>query len=511
MKKIKTALISVSDKKNLKPLLNILKKNKIKIVSSGGTYKEINKLKFKCLEVSEFTNSPEILEGRVKTLHPKIHAGILNKRNNKSHLRDLKNNNFENIDLVVVNFYPFENTLKKTNNHNKIIENVDVGGPTMVRSAAKNYQDVTVITSSDQYEELIDELKRNKGSTTLKFREKLSRVAFTETAYYDSVISNYFNKMSNTIFPKKKIFHANLIETPRYGENPHQKSGIYSKNLALSIDQIHGKQLSYNNYNDIFAALTISKSLPKNIGTVIVKHANPCGVSVIKNHLESYKSALKCDPISAFGGVVSCNFKVTKKLAIELNKLFLEVIIADSFETDALKILKTKKNLRIINASSYSLNEALRFVSLNEEILVQSEDANKFNIKDFKIVSKKKPNKEQFKNLIFAFNVCRYVKSNAIVLVANKTTVGIGSGQPSRLDSCQIAINKMKKFINTNDDIVAASDAFFPFIDGVEKLVQSGVTAIIQPYGSIRDKEIIKFADQTDTILVFSKTRHFRH
>jgi phosphoribosylaminoimidazolecarboxamide formyltransferase/IMP cyclohydrolase len=343
MKKIKTALISVSDKKKLKSILYIIKKKKIKIISSGGTFKEIRKLKFKCLEVSEFTNSPEILEGRVKTLHPKIHAGILNKRNSKSHLKDLKNNKFENIDLVIVNFYPFEKTLKKTNNHNKIIENIDVGGPTMVRSAAKNYNDVTVITSSDQYEELIKELKTNRGSTTLEFRKKLSRIAFTETSYYDSVISNYFNKISNTIFPKKKVFHANLIATPRYGENPHQKSAIYSKNYKININQINGKKLSYNNYNDIFAALTISKSLPKNVGTVIVKHSNPCGVSIKKNHLNSYKSALACDPISAFGGIVSFNFKVTKKLAIELNKLFLEVIVADSFHTSALKILKKKK------------------------------------------------------------------------------------------------------------------------------------------------------------------------
>ena len=511
MKKIKTALISVSDKRNLKPLLNILVKNKVKIISSGGTHREITKLKFKCLEVSDFTNSPEILEGRVKTLHPKVHAGILNKRNSTSHLRDLKNNNFENIDLVIVNFYPFENTLKKTSNHNKIVENIDVGGPTMVRSAAKNYKDVTVITSVDQYEELIEELKINKGSTTLGFREKLSRIAFTETAYYDSVIANYFNKVSNTIFPRKKIFHANLIETPRYGENPHQKSAIYSKNLSMDIKQIHGKQLSYNNYNDIFAALTISKSLPKNTGTVIVKHTNPCGVSIKKNHLESYRSALACDPVSAFGGIVSCNFKVTKNLALELNKLFLEVVIAENFDINALKILKAKKNIRLIDASSYSFKEILRFTSLNEEILFQSEDINKFNIGDFRVVSKRKPTMKQMKNLIFAFNVCRYVKSNAIVLAADETTVGIGSGQTSRLDSCKIAIDKMKKFINTEDDIVAASDAFFPFVDGIEQLVQSGVTAVIQPFGSIRDKEIINFANQTNTILVFSKTRHFRH
>jgi len=345
MKKIKTALISISDKSYLRPLLNSLKKNNIKIISSGGTYKEIKKLKFKCLEVSEFTNSPEILEGRVKTLHPKIHAGILNKRNNKIHIRDLKNNNFENIDLVIVNFYPFEKTLQNSKNYKKIIENIDVGGPTMVRSAAKNYQDVTVITSSDQYDELIDELNRNKGSTSLEFRERLARLAFTETAYYDSVISDYFNKKNNIIFPKKKVFHTNLIETPRYGENPHQESGIYSKNNYLKINQIHGKQLSYNNYNDIFSALTISKSLPKNIGTVIVKHANPCGVSINKNPLISYKSALACDPISAFGGIVSCNFKINKNLVSELNKLFLEVIIANGFDKDALKLLKRKKKI----------------------------------------------------------------------------------------------------------------------------------------------------------------------
>ena len=511
MKKIKTALISVSNKSHLRPLLNSLKKNNIKIISSGGTYKEIKKLKFKCLEVSDFTNSPEILEGRVKTLHPKIHAGILNKRNNKIHIKDLKNNNFENIDLVIVNFYPFENTLNNSKNHEKIIENIDVGGPTMVRSAAKNYQDVTVVTSSDQYNELIDELNRNKGSTSLQFREKLARIAFTETAYYDSVITDYFNKKNNIIFPKRKIFHTNLIETPRYGENPHQKSAIYSKNKSLKINQIHGKQLSYNNYNDIFSALTISKSLPKNTGTVIVKHANPCGVSINKDNIKSYKLALACDPVSAFGGIVSCNFKVNKNLAIELNKLFLEVIISNGFDKEALELLKKKKNLRLVDATNYSYKEIIRLISSNEEFLVQTEDFNKFSKNDFKIVSKKKPNSKQMRNLIFAFNICRYTKSNAIVLARNETTVGIGSGQPSRLDSCQIAIDKMKKFMDSGEEVVAASDAFFPFVDGIEKLVQSGITAVIQPSGSIRDKEIIKFANETGTILVFSKTRHFRH
>jgi len=511
MRKIKKALISVSDKKNLRNLLKILTKHKITLISSGGTFKEIKKLKFKCLEVSEYTNSPEILDGRVKTLHPKIHAGILSKRNNQSHKNDLKNNNFEEIDLVIVNFYPFEKTLEQTNNHLKIIENIDIGGPAMVRSAAKNYNDVTVITSINQYDELIREVEKNKGSTSLEFREKMSSEAFSETAYYDAVISNYFNRIKNNNFPKKKIIYGNLIEKLRYGENPHQESAIYSKKNNLNIEKIHGKQLSYNNYNDIFSALTISKSLPNNSGTVIVKHTNPCGVSIQKNKIKSYQMALACDPVSAFGGVVSCNFKINKTLAIELNKKFLEVIIGNGFDNDALKILKKKKNLRLIDAKKFIMKDIVKYNSANDYILAQTDDLKKFNIKDFIIVSKKKPTKPQLKNLIFALNVCRYVKSNAIVLASQEATVGIGSGQPSRLDSCQIAINKMKKFQNSNEEIVAASDAFFPFLDGIEKLVQSGVSAVIQPSGSIRDKEIIKFANQTNTVLVFSKTRHFRH
>ena len=511
MRRIKKALISVSDKSNLKPLLQVLQKNKIELISSGGTFKIIKRLKFKCVEVSDFTGFNEILDGRVKTLHPKIHAGILNKRNNKSHLQDLKNNKFENIDLVVVNFYQFEKTLEQTKNHDKIIENIDIGGPTLVRAAAKNYNDVTVITSTNQYSELINELRKNSGGTSLNFRKRMSRSAFAETAYYDALISDYFNKISNISFPQKRIIYGSLVEKLRYGENPHQESAIYSKNQDFGVNKIHGKQLSYNNYNDIFAALNISKTLPRNTGTVIIKHANPCGVSILKDKIESYKNALKCDPISAFGGIVACNFRINKKIALELNKIFLEVIIGNGFEKEALEILKSKKNVRLIDATQFNLNEILKFNSMNNSILLQSEDKKIFSKKNFKIVSKRKPNKSLFDNLIFAFHVCRYVKSNAIVLASNKSTMGIGSGQPSRLDSCQIAINKMNKFFNEKKEVVAASDAFFPFVDGIEKLVQSGISAVIQPAGSIRDKEIIKYANATDTVLVFSKTRHFRH
>ena len=511
MRKIRSALISVSDKSNLKSLLQVLKNNKINLISSGGTFKRIQRLKFKCLEISKFTNFNEILNGRVKTLHPKIYAGILNKRNFKSHQIELKKNNFENIDLVIVNFYPFEKNLVLTKNHSKIIENIDIGGPAMVRAAAKNYNDVTVITSTDQYSELIDQLKKNKGCTSLKFRKRMSQIAFSETAYYDSLIADYFNRESKIFFPQKKIIHGNLVEKLRYGENPHQKSAIYSQTQNDVVKKIHGKDLSYNNYNDIFSALTISKSFPKNTGTVIVKHANPCGVSLVKDKLKSYKSALACDPISAFGGIISCNFKITEGIAKEINKVFFEVIIANGFEKNALRILKSKKNLRIIDSSNFSLNDKFKFNSFNNSILIQSEDKQIFSKKNFKIVSKKKPTISQFENLIFALNVCRHVKSNAIVIASAKSTVGIGSGQPSRLDSCKIAIDKMNKFFKSKDEIVAASDAFFPFVDGIEKLVQSGVSAVIQPSGSIKDKEIIKFANQTGTVLIFSKTRHFKH
>ena len=334
MKKIKRALISVYDKKNLRNLLKTLKKYNVEILSSGGTHKEIQKLGYKSIEVSNYTKYPEILDGRVKTLNPKIHAGILMKRRKKSHKEESIKNNFKEIDLVVVNFYPFEKTLEKSTNHEKIIENIDIGGPAMVRAAAKNYKDVTIVTNISQYDCLIDHLNKFSCSTTLSLREKLSSEAFATTGSYDATISNYFNTILKNNFPKKKLFTFNLLENLRYGENPHQESSIYiNKNLKLK--QLNGKKLSYNNYNDIFAALNISKSLPKNQGTVIIKHANPCGVAVNSNKIESFKLALKSDPISAYGGIVSCNFKINKKLANELDKIFFEVIIADAFDKDS--------------------------------------------------------------------------------------------------------------------------------------------------------------------------------
>jgi len=510
--KIKRALISVSDKSLLENLLPFLSEYKIEIISSGKTYKKIKKLGFKSIEISNFTGSNEMLGGRVKTLHPKIHAGILNIRNNKNHKLDLIKNNFKEIDLVIVNFYPFENVIKKNNNFKSIIENIDIGGPTLVRAAAKNFDDVLVITNPRNYIHVINEINKYKGSTSLSFRKQMAINAFNEIANYDSIIANYFNDKFDVKFPNKKTFTGKLIENLRYGENPHQKAAIYSNENNLNIKQLHGKKLSFNNYNDIFSALSISKSFEKNSGTVIIKHANPCGVSIEKNNLKSFNLAFNCDPVSAYGGVVSCNFKINKELAKKLNQSYFEIIIANEFERDALKILKKKKNVRLINAHNFQNKGNSNILFYKKNFLYQDSDDLITNKKNLKVVSKKKPSKHETESLIFAFNICKYVKSNAIVLAKNKSTIGIGSGQPSRLDSCDLAINKAKRFQFRNLlNSVAASDAFFPFTDGLEKLIQSGVSAVIQPQGSIRDREIIKLADKTGTVLVFSKTRHFKH
>jgi len=343
--KIKSALISISDKHGINDILRVLKKYKVKLISSGGTYKKIKSLGYKCIEVSDYTNFPEILDGRIKTLHPKILSGILYKRHKTSHKKIIKKLKFESIDLVITNFYPFKKILTQTNNHKKIVENIDIGGPTLARSAAKNYNDVVIITKIDQYKKLIDELNSFNGGTSLQYREKMSREAFSETAIYDSTIYNYFNSILKKNIPNKLFVSAKLIQKLRYGENPHQYGGIYSNEEDFKLKKLQGKELSYNNYSDIFACLGLSKTLPKNRGTVIVKHANPSGVSIENDHLKSYLSAMNCDPISAFGGIVACNYKISFKIAKEIIKNYYEVIVANGFDIDALKLFKTKKIL----------------------------------------------------------------------------------------------------------------------------------------------------------------------
>ena len=513
--KIKNALISVSDKENIISILKILKKYNINIISSGGTYKTVRKLGYQCTELSKYTGFNEMLNGRVKTLHPKIHAGILHDRRNKSHKREMSKQKFPAIDLIIVNFYPFQKIVTETKSPKNIIENIDIGGPTMVRAAAKNFKNVTIITNKNDYESLINELKRNKGKTSLSFREVMSSKAFGLTAYYDSMIANWFNNKLNIQFPERKTLFGRRLKKLRYGENPHQESSIYVSDYndkQLGFTQLNGKELSFNNYNDMFASLDILQSFKNKTGTVIIKHANPCGVSVNKNPLTSFLNAFNCDPLSAFGGVIACNYKIRKKLATEITKNFIEVIMARGFDKDALNILIRKKNLRIIDISNYKFKNINSIRSFDNSFLMQSKNNLIFEKRKLRCVTKIKPTIKELAEIEFAFNICKYVKSNAIVLCNNFSTIGIGAGQPSRLDSCKIAIQKARQFLPKKiKNSVAASDAFFPFVDGPKALIKAGVKIIIQPGGSIRDKEIIDEANKSRIKMLFSGVRHFNH
>ena len=513
--KVKNALISVSSKENLISLLKILKKFNINIISSGGTYSSIIKLGYKCTELSKYTGFKEMLDGRVKTLHPKIHAGILHDRQNKRHKSEMSKQNFPAIDLIVVNFYPFQKIVTNTKDPKKIIENIDIGGPTMVRAAAKNFKNVTIITNTNDYGSLIKELNTFKGKTSLRFREFMSSKAFGLTAYYDAMIANWFNKKLKIEFPERKTIFGRKLQKLRYGENPHQNSSIYVsdfKDKQLGVNQIHGKEMSYNNYNDMFASLEILNTLKKNSGTVIIKHANPCGVSENKVPLISFKNAYASDPESAFGGVIACNYKINKKIAYEISKNFLEVLLARSFDKEALLILKRKKNLRLIDISNFKIKNLTSVRSFDGSFLVQSKDDIILDKKKLKCVTKLKPSKKELAEIQFAFNVCKHVKSNAIVLCNNFSTIGIGAGQPSRLDSCKIAVQKAKQFQYSKiKDAIAASDAFFPFADGINTLIKAGVKIIVQPGGSIRDQEVINAADKARIKMFFTGIRHFKH
>ena len=511
LKRVERAIISVSNKSNLKLILSTLKKFNIQIISSGGSYKKIKSMNYDCIEISNYTGFSEMLDGRVKTLHPKILAGILSIRKNIKHKKDLEKQNIPNIDLVIVDPYPFEKQLKEKIKFQKLIDHIDIGGSTLIRAAAKNFNDVTVISNITDYSLLAKELETNKGSTSIKFRKFMSAKAFNLTAYYDSVIASWLNSELHIKFPEKKTIHGKLIENLLYGENPHQQGSFYGTADESGLEKLHGKDLSYNNYSDIYAALSIVETLKKNEGTVIIKHANPCGVSTEKNQLKSFKNALDCDPVSAFGGVVAINSIISKKLALQLNKIFFEVITSKGFKKDALKILKKRKNIRLIDCSKFNLSNNKHYLFLGNSFLIQDSNNILFN-KKIRIVTRKKPSLNQLHPLKFAFNICKFVKSNAIVLANNKSTIGIGSGQPSRLDSCKIASNKALRFLPEKImNSVAASDAFFPFPDGIQELIKVGVKAIIQPGGSINDKKVIKAANKAGIVMVFTGTRHFKH
>ena len=518
--KIKTALISVSDKSNLEKIVQFLKEHKVKIISTGGTAKSIADLGIEVTDVASITNFPEMMDGRVKTLHPNVHGGLLSKRDNKGHVQSQKEHGIEDIDLIIVNLYPFEETIKSTENEDICIENIDIGGPAMLRSAAKNHNFVTVVTDTNDYDNLIDEMKENNGSTTLAFRKKLAAKTFSTTAYYDSLISNWFYK--NTNDQSEKFSAAGQLSSVlRYGENPHQEASLYKSALQSSgiphATLLQGKELSYNNINDADAALQLIKEFDETIPTVaIIKHANPCGVASGASLHDAYTRALSCDTTSAFGGIVALNQIIDKETASEIIKIFTEVIIAPEISDEAKEIFKTKNNLRLLVLSSmHEVNSSQNYKSIEGGILIQTNDNKVTRSADLKTVTKKIPTPGQIEDMLFAFKVCKHVKSNAIIYVKNKKTIGIGAGQMSRIDSAKIASQKNNEMDpsdeNSLESSVVASDAFFPFADGLLVAISYGAKAVIQPGGSVKDDEVIKAANEAGISMVFTGTRHFRH
>ena len=513
----KYAIISVSDKKNIDKFAKKLIKNNYTILSTGGTAKFLTSKHIKNISISKFTAFEEILEGRVKTLHPKVHAGILAK--DQSSISTLKNNTYELIDMVVVNLYPFEKTISKKNcTYNEAIENIDIGGPTMLRAAAKNHQRVTVVTDPDDYNIITNELDKF-GETSASLRSQLALKVFKKISHYDAIICEYLDdskQKSNDILPLEfKMILDNKYEL-RYGENPHQKSALYDirspRLQGFNYEQLAGKELSYNNLVDAESAVACVRQFIKP-SCVIVKHANPCGVAESDSLTKSYNYAYKTDPTSAFGGIIAFNRSLNSKLLKKIiSQQFVEVILASGFDKECVKIIKSKPNIRLLLIKNSPSNyKELEMKTLKNKLLVQQTDAIVLKEKDLKFVTRKKPTKKQISDLLFAFKVSRYVKSNAIVFAKNNRTLGIGAGQMSRIDSTNIAKSKAKNHNISLKGCVMASEAFFPFRDNVDLAKKIGVTAIIQPGGSIKDKDIIDVVDKHKMSMVLSGIRVFKH
>lgn len=518
LKKISRALISVSDKTNLAGMLQILKEFDVEIVSTGGTYKAIKDLGYQCVEISNYTDFPEMMDGRVKTLHPKIHGGLLGDVDKKSHSDSMQNNSIPEINLVIVNLYPFEEKLlDKKSNKEILIENIDIGGPSMLRSSAKNFKHVTVLPSTKYYEEFITIMKKNNGSIDLSFRTKMANETFNETAYYDSMIANWMNQINQNKFSEKKVMGGKLTAKLRYGENPHQESAVYeipnNEPGFSNLIQLQGKELSHNNYLDSYNAYSLVTDFkPQDQICAIIKHNNPCGCAIDPDGKLAYLKALSGDPISAFGGVVAFNYEITKEIAEELIKTFYEVILTPLITNEALTILAQKKNLRVLKYNYPEKNKIQHLTFLQKTFLAQDENIKQLTTADLRIVTKKKPTKEEVENLLFANQICKHVKSNAIVVTKANKTLGIGAGQTSRVGSSEIACEHANKFFSGKlENCGAASDAFFPFADGLENLIELGVKSIIQPGGSIRDQEVIDAADKAGISMVFTGTRNFKH
>jgi phosphoribosylaminoimidazolecarboxamide formyltransferase / IMP cyclohydrolase len=522
---ITRALISVSDKTGLEHFARGLASMNVQLLSTGGTAKTLRGFGLTVKDVSSETGFPEIMDGRVKTLHPNIHGGLLSIRDNAEHEAQRKTYGIGLIDLLVVNLYPFEETLARNATRDEIVENIDIGGPAMIRAAAKNHDGVAVVVSPADYDAVLSEMKSNAGATTLSLRKSLAATAFARTASYDAAISQWMASDIDVPFPAFTGFGGRKAQDLRYGENPHQKAAVYKSSDdrigILDATQMQGKELSYNNINDADAALeAIAEFDVDQPACVIVKHANPCGVAVSTTIAEAYRQALICDPVSAFGGIIALNKTLDGEAAEEIAKIFTEVILAPGADEDALRILSAKKNLRLLLLPKLPIASAQTTLvkSIAGGLLTQSRDAETLDKAALKIVTKRTPSDQEMQDLLFAWKVAKHVKSNAIIFAKNGRTTGIGAGQMSRIDSTRIAVSKSldgaKAQGRREPDAkgsVLASDAFFPFADGVEAAAEAGATAIIQPGGAMKDQDVIAAADARGLAMVFTGMRHFRH
>ena len=508
----KRALISVSNKDQIVPFAEGLKALNYEIISTGGTLTVLEDANIPVTAVDEVTDFPEILDGRVKTLHPKIHGGLLAKKNNEAHATELEANDISPIDLVVVNLYPFKETLaKEAALHDEIVENIDIGGPAMLRAAAKNYEAVLPVVDPADYDQVLTALKND--SVNVDLREQLAAKVFRHTAQYDTLIAQYFTKRTNESFPETYSVTYEKVQTLRYGENPHQQAAFYKEPLAVASSltnatQLHGKELSYNNIQDAEAALAIVREYDEP-AAVAVKHMNPCGIGIGDNIHQAFQKAYEADPVSIFGGIVACNREVDQQTAEQLNEIFLEIVIAPTFTKEALAILQQKENIRLL---TLPLDENQlpyhQLKSLNGGTLIQTNDAGKLVENNLSYPTKRKPTEDERANLLFSWKAVKHVKSNAIVLAKNGQTIGIGAGQMNRVGAAHIALEQAGEKAKGS---VLASDAFFPMPDTVEAAAKAGITAIIQPGGSKRDADSIAVCDQYNIAMVFTNMRHFKH
>src|SRR5271166_5145586 len=516
MSRIQRAILSVTDKSGLVDFARHLSQIGVELVSTGGTARLLRDSGIAVKDISELTGFPEMLDGRVKTLHPKVHGGILHRREDSGHRAAVAEHGIPAIDMVVVNLYAFEKTAAKPGVHfDELVENIDIGGPSMIRSAAKNFQDVAVVTSPADYDAIADEMARSGGALSRETKWRLAQKAFATTAAYDSAIASTLERVGGDFelrpaegFPHHLRLFFHKVMDLRYGENPHQKADMYADSSGVGVAnarQLQGKELSYNNIVDLQAAWDLAQEFDEPV-CAIIKHTNPCGTAVGATLAEAYKRALECDPVSAFGGVIGVNRPIDRETATEMAKLFVEAIAAPAFDGEAKARFAVKKNLRLVQVAPASQKWTLKNVSGG--ILLQDADVRPLQDIDLKVVTQRAPTPEETRAMVFAWKVCKHVKSNAIVYARDGQTVGVGAGQMSRVDSAKIGAMKAQLPLQGT---VAASDAFFPFPDGVEEIAKAGATAIIQPGGSQRDPEVIAAADRLGLAMLFTGVRHFRH